>query len=111
MACGHRITISSKTFILKERSLQICLYHDMFKNPRVFDEKRLTAERKIGNGRMVIIDDLHQLRIEILFRNVSPPNTIKIPFSFTFKIIFTIILIRTPDDVCWSLGHPSCQKC
>jgi hypothetical protein len=45
MACGHHITMYSKTFILKERSLQKCLYHDIFKNPRVFDEKRLSAER------------------------------------------------------------------
>jgi hypothetical protein len=62
MACGYRIAMYSKTFILKERSLQLCLYH-----PRVFDEERLSAERKIGNGRMVVIDDLLQLRIEILF--------------------------------------------
>jgi hypothetical protein len=51
---------------------------------------RHSAERKIGNGRMVVIDDLLQLRIEILFRNVSPPKKSKIPFTFTFKIIFTI---------------------
>jgi hypothetical protein len=50
MACGYRIAMYSKTLILKERSLQICLNHDIFKNPRVFNEKSLSAERKIGNG-------------------------------------------------------------
>jgi hypothetical protein len=41
---------------------------------------------------MVVVDDLLvQLRIEIQLWNVSPPNKIKIPFSFTFEIIFTII--------------------
>ena len=74
MACGHRITIYSKTsFFLIKGAFKICLglYHDIFKNPRVlFDEKKLSAERKTGNGRMVVVDDLLQLRIEILFRNV-----------------------------------------
>jgi hypothetical protein len=91
---GIALQCTVRPFILKRLgSLQICLYHDIFKNPRVFDEKRLSAKRKTGNGRMVVVDDLLQLRIKILFRNISPSNKIKIPlYSFTFEIIFTIFL-------------------
>ncbi len=50
------------------------------------------AEDWKWTNRMVVVDDLLvQLRIEILFRNVSQLNKRKIPFSFTFEIIFTII--------------------
>jgi hypothetical protein len=58
--------------LFEKGAFKICLYQDIFKNPRVFDEKRLSAERKTGNGRtewslLTVVDDLHvQLRIEIL---------------------------------------------
>jgi hypothetical protein len=48
--------------------------------------------RKVLNGRVNKNPRLISGQRHILFRKASPPNKIKIPFSFTFEIIFKIIL-------------------